>query len=348
MKKVMEVSHGWEQLDKNNLLWGFSVTVKVPQIQFIAESEDILVVQQRRGTHSSNCASFNRGVSMAVGAAMRVFFWRSDAFFALLLSRGAPWNRSSTTRSSFRRLMFLCRRWRTNWWRCVGSSMFAFPSRVSKCPRSHLHPVIAGAVCASRSRRQNSWLKCRRPYPILLYCSGLWSRTLTFQFLVMEGDLLAFKVFFPDRVQQRRLLRRSLTILLLVEVFKVFAQDRVHLHHSHLQLVFMNTQMSVGKGFFGLFPGLKRARSPPPVRVRGCPLGRALDSGGLCGGAGQGRVRRVLRVPRRLVEAGLGLTSTSATVGAKSAVTMAIASCRCTGSHCLSDLEPPRCMVMAL
>ena len=33
---------------------------------------------------------------------------------------------------------------RTNWWRCGGSSMFAFPSRPSKCPRSHLHPVIAG------------------------------------------------------------------------------------------------------------------------------------------------------------------------------------------------------------
>ena len=28
---------------------------------------------------------------------------------------GAPWNRLSTPRSSFRRLMFLCRRWITNW-----------------------------------------------------------------------------------------------------------------------------------------------------------------------------------------------------------------------------------------
>ena len=55
---------------------------------------------------------------------------------------------------------------RTNWWRCAGSSMFAFPSRSSKCPRSHLHPVIAGAMCASLSRRQNCWWKCRRLPPI--------------------------------------------------------------------------------------------------------------------------------------------------------------------------------------
>ena len=70
---------------------------------------------------------------------------------------GTPWNRLSTRCSSLRRLMFFCRRWITNWWRCAGSSMFVFPSRSSKCPRSHLHPVIAGAVCASLSRRQNSW-----------------------------------------------------------------------------------------------------------------------------------------------------------------------------------------------
>ena len=69
---------------------------------------------------------------------------------------GAPWYRLSTVRRSCRRLMFLCRRWRTSWWRCAGSSIFTSPSRLSKCPRLHLHPVIlAGAVCVSRSRRRN-------------------------------------------------------------------------------------------------------------------------------------------------------------------------------------------------
>ena len=40
---------------------------------------------------------------------------------------------------------------------------------------------------------------------------------------------------------------------------------RVHLHHSHLQLVFMKTQMSLVKGFFALFPNLLKCgvRSPP-------------------------------------------------------------------------------------
>ena len=42
----------------------------------------------------------------------------------------------------------------------------------------------------------------RRLCPILRR-SGLWSTTLTFQLLVVKGELLVFKVFFPDRVQQR-------------------------------------------------------------------------------------------------------------------------------------------------
>ena len=36
---------------------------------------------------------------------------------------GAPWYRLSTARRSCRLSMFLCRRWRTNWWRCAGSSI---------------------------------------------------------------------------------------------------------------------------------------------------------------------------------------------------------------------------------
>ena len=80
---------------------------------------------------------------------------------------GVPWNRTSTTRSSCRRLMFLCRRWKTSWWRYV-----------SKCPRSPFPIILAGAVCVSRSRRQNSWWKGRRSYPTLR-CTGLWSRMWT-------------------------------------------------------------------------------------------------------------------------------------------------------------------------
>ena len=51
---------------------------------------------------------------------------------------------------------------------------------------------------------------------------------------------------------------------------KVFAQDKVHLHHPHLQLVFMKTQMGLVKGFFARFPVLKKVRRSPGTRVREC------------------------------------------------------------------------------
>ena len=53
--------------------------------------------------------------------------------------------------------------------------------------------------CAANGRTVG-WWKCRRLSPILPCCSRLWSRTLTFQFVVVEGKTSIFKVFFPDRV----------------------------------------------------------------------------------------------------------------------------------------------------
>ena len=49
-EKVKVVSHEWENVPViMQRCCGVSATVKVPQIQFIAESEDLPVVQQRRG-----------------------------------------------------------------------------------------------------------------------------------------------------------------------------------------------------------------------------------------------------------------------------------------------------------
>ena len=56
-----------------------------------------------------------------------------------------------------------------------------------------------------------------------------------------------------------------------VEVFKVFAQDRVHPHLRTFQLVFMETWMSLVHGVFALFPNLEKVRRPQPTRVRRCP-----------------------------------------------------------------------------
>ena len=172
---------------------------------------------------SSRCTRKNSGVRGRTG------FTRSGRRNG---TSGTPWSRSSTPCSSFRRLMFLCRRWKTSWWTYAGFSMSSFPNRLSKCPRSRLHPVLlVGAVCASLSRRQNSWWKYRRSSPILLY-SGLWSRTSTFQFLMVVEVVSVSEVFkvSQDRVQQRlmehgifhqRLPSRSLTLLfrLVTELF---------------------------------------------------------------------------------------------------------------------------------
>ena len=113
-------------------------------------------------------------------------------------------------------------------------------------------------------RWRNSWWKYRRPCLTLRY-SGLWSSTSTFQFLVVEDHVLVFKVLSQDSVLQRRLpenaflsglWNRSLT-LFLVEVFLVLSQVRVHLLLT-LQLVLKNALMSLVKGFFTLFPKIKK------------------------------------------------------------------------------------------
>ena len=70
-------------------------------------------------------------------------------------------------------------------------------SRLSKCLQSCVHPALLAQ--ASVRRRRNSCLKCGRPYPTHRYCSGLWSTTSTFQFLIMQGELLIFKVFLPGQ-----------------------------------------------------------------------------------------------------------------------------------------------------
>ena len=152
-------------------------------------------------------------------------------------------------------------------------SISALPSRLSKCPRSCVHPALL-AQSSVRRRRQNSWWKCRRLSSVLPCCSRLWSRTLTIQFLlVVEGETQIFKVFSVDRVQQcrfclwnaflSRLWSRLSTFLFLLEALKIFAQDRVHPQLRTLQLLGSTLRMSRFKGFFALFPRKKKVRLTP-------------------------------------------------------------------------------------
>ena len=74
---------------------------------------------------------------------------------------------------------------------------------------------------------QLAWWKCRRLYLILLYCSGLRGRTLTFQLLVVVELVEVFPVFSQDRILQRCFRGTDPLTFLLVEVFKVYNVDRV-------------------------------------------------------------------------------------------------------------------------
>ena len=75
--------------------------------------------------------------------------------------------------------------------------------RSSKCPTSHLHPVLgrAGPLLS----KQNSWWKCRGSSLILLCCSGLWSKR---RYSNRGGETSVFKVFPPRQI----VLQRSLPL----------------------------------------------------------------------------------------------------------------------------------------
>ena len=171
--------------------------------------------------------------------------------------------------------MFLCRRWRTNRWRCAGSSILIFPAGYRRAQDLISIPSVQ-APCASRSRRRNSWWECRRLYPTLR-CTGLWSRTWTFQFRMVVCAV--FKVFTQDRIQHRRLFlwnaflsgmwSGSLIRVGLVEAFKIFSQDKVHPLLLMIQLVFMKLWMGLVQGFFSHFS--PKSKTCDSGRVRECP-----------------------------------------------------------------------------
>ena len=109
------------------------------------------------------------------------------------------------------------------WWKsCRRSMRRCLPSRLSTCPRSHRtgHRSAWGTVCVSR-RWRTSWWMCPRSSPILR-CTGLWSRTWTFQFSVAGGGV--FKGYAQNRMQLRLSSSKPLTFQFrVVEVFQALA-----------------------------------------------------------------------------------------------------------------------------
>ena len=199
------------------------------------------------------------------------------------------------------RLYEVCRRWRANCWRFAHSSILLFPSRLSTCPRSPLPVSLAGAVCVSRSGRRKSWWKCRRSY-LTPRCTGLWSRTLTFQFLmVVIASVAVFSVSTQDRVQQRlvehgifqqRLPSRSLTLL-----FRVVAE--FFILHRRLP-VCREWQI---KGVFRTFPRGKKCDVGSALGVGTAPRVEPIHAGGSAGGFLRGRSPSgvLLVLPCRLI-----------------------------------------------
>ena len=156
-------------------------------------------------------------------------------------------------------------------------------ARLSQCPRS-LWTVSLSAQWTSFRRWRNSWWKCRPCCLLPFSSSGLLSSSLPFLFLVVV--MVVFQGLSQDKAQQRLRLSRLLTFLLPVEIFKVFAQERVQqrfqsrtfplqLHVVEVfvvvstvfllrckapQWIFQFLLGTLMKGFFALFPGLKKVR----------------------------------------------------------------------------------------
>ena len=73
----------------------------------------------------------------------------------------------------------------------------------------------------------------------------------------VEGDTQIIKVF--SMVSSR-------SLVFPVEVFKVFAQDKVHLHHPHNSPVGVRGDADeLGEGFSALFPVLKKCEGHPAL-----------------------------------------------------------------------------------
>ena len=74
---------------------------------------------------------------------------------------------------------------------------------------------------------------------------------------------------------------RSSILVILVEAFKIFAQDSVHPLLLMIQLVFLKLWMSLVKRFFALFPKLKKCDTTSALGVGNASALEPMDAGSL-------------------------------------------------------------------
>ena len=150
-----------------------------------------------------------------------------------------------------------CSSWqRSCWW---------FPSRLSKCRRSCLTIFHRDVGVATRSWC-NSWWKCRRPCPTLRYCSGLWSSTSTFQFLVVvEGETLVFKVFSSGQRSTASPSRKHISDRIVEQIVDPVSRGGLHgSSSSHSPAGDEERADEPGKRVFRTFPQIKKSAKVAP------------------------------------------------------------------------------------
>ena len=179
---------------------------------------------------------------------------------------GAPWSRSSTPRSSCRRLCSCAAGWEPAGGGVLAPGL-ADPRTGCRSAQDLVYtPSSSQAPCALRGSRQNSWWKCRRLYPILRHV-GLWSRTWTFQFGVRSPQ------GFPGQSSTAFGGARYFPAVTAEQIVDTLVPrgDRT-LHPASSSSVLPET---ANQGVFSTFPRGQKVRGRARTRGRNCSPSRA-------------------------------------------------------------------------
>ena len=79
----------------------------------------------------------------------------------------------------------------------------------------------------------------------------------------LPGQASTTSSFSLERISEQ-IVEQNVEFPVGVEAFKIFSQDRAHLHLLHLHLVFVVLQMCLGRFFFALSPKLKKSATLGP------------------------------------------------------------------------------------
>ena len=137
--------------------------------------------------------------------------------------------------------------------------MFAFPSWSSKCPRSHLHPVIAGGVCVSLSRRQNL---LQRTVDVDIPVLGCGGRNVGLQGFPPKQSPTA-QLASQERSSER-IVEQIVDSRVLGGGLQDFLPGQSSSSSSHDPARVYEALDGPGEGFFRTFPQIKKSAGVAP------------------------------------------------------------------------------------